>query len=143
MHLFVGAVFGSSLFSAMHGSLVTSTLLSKTARHISIHVGQEDKTYTISAAHDYFGRLIFQYASFNNFSSLYFFLTGWPVINIWFIGPGVSTMAFNLNGLNFNESIIDPSGHLINSWADIMNRTDLGMELMHERNAHNFPLDLA
>jgi hypothetical protein len=34
-------------------------------------------------------------------------------------------------------------GHLINSWADIMNRADLGMELMHERNAHNFPLDLA
>ena len=53
------------------------------------------------------------------------------------------SLAFNLNGFNFNESIIDPSGHLINSWADIMNRADLGMELMHERNAHNFPLDLA
>jgi photosystem II P680 reaction center D1 protein len=52
-------------------------------------------------------------------------------------------MAFNLNGLNFNQSIIDSSGHLINSWADIMNRADLGMEVMHERNAHNFPLDLA
>ena len=56
-------------------------------------------------------------------------------------------MAFNLNGFNFNECIISPSGHLILSWADIMNRADLGMELMHERmaqaNAHNFPLDLA
>ena len=52
-------------------------------------------------------------------------------------------MAFNLNGLNFNQSIIDSSGHLINSWADIMNRADLGMEVMHERNAHHFPLDLA
>ena len=30
----VAAVFGSSLFSAMHGSLVTSTLLSETARHL-------------------------------------------------------------------------------------------------------------
>ena len=143
----VAAVFGSSLFSAMHGSLVTSTLLSETARHLSLHVGynfgQEDETYTISAAHGYFGRLIFQYASFNNSRSLHFFLAGWPVIGIWFTGLGVSTMAFNLNGLNFNESIIDPSGHLINSWADIMNRADLGMELMHERNAHNFPLDLA
>jgi len=37
---------------------------------------------------------------------------------------------------------IDRSGHLINSWADIINRADLGMEVMHERNAHNFPLDL-
>ena len=26
--------------------------------------------------------------------------------------------------------------------ADIVNRADLGMEVMHEINAHNFPLDL-
>ena len=52
-------------------------------------------------------------------------------------------MAFNLNGLNFNQSIIDSNGHLINSWADLMNRANLGLEVMHERNAHNFPLDLA
>ena len=103
----------------------------------------EDETYSISAAHGYFGRLIFQYASFNNSRSLHFFLGGWPVIGIWFTALGVSTMAFNLNGLNFNQSIIDSSGHLINSWADIMNRADLGMEVMHERNAHHYPLDLA
>jgi photosystem II P680 reaction center D1 protein len=36
-------------------------------------------------------------------------------------------MAFNLNGLNLNQSIIDSRGHLINSSADIMNRGDLGM----------------
>ena len=34
-------------------------------------------------------------------------------------------------------------GHGINTWADIINRANLGMEVMHERNAHNFPLDLA
>ena len=33
--------------------------------------------------------------------------------------------------------------HVINTWADILNRAGLGMEVMHERNAHNFPLDLA
>ncbi|NJM21840.1 MAG: photosystem II q(b) protein, partial [Richelia sp. RM2_1_2] len=27
--------------------------------------------------------------------------------------------------------------------ADVLNRANLGMEVMHERNAHNFPLDLA
>ena len=32
---------------------------------------------------------------------------------------------------------------VINTWADILNRANLGMEVMHERNAHNFPLDLA
>jgi len=143
----VAGVFGGSLFSAMHGSLVTSSLLAETFNDVSLNVGynfgQEDETYSISAAHGYFGRLIFQYASFNNSRSLHFFLAAWPVIGIWFTALGVSTMAFNLNGLNFNQSIIDSSGHLINSWADIVNRADLGMEVMHERNAHHYPLDLA
>ena len=143
----VAGVFGGSLFSAMHGSLVTSSLLAETASDLSLNVGynfgQEDETYSISAAHGYFGRLIFQYASFNNSRSLHFFLAAWPVIGIWLTALGVSTMAFNLNGFNFIQSIIDSNGHLINSWADIVNRADLGMEVMHERNAHNFPLDLA
>jgi photosystem II P680 reaction center D1 protein len=52
-------------------------------------------------------------------------------------------MAFNLNGFNFNQSITSSEGHVINTWADILNRAGLGMEVMHERNAHNFPLDLA
>jgi len=56
---------------------------------------------------------------------------------------GVATMAFNLNGFNFNQSILDAQGRAINTWADIVNRSNLGMEVMHERNAHNFPLDLA
>ena len=48
-----------------------------------------------------------------------------------------------LNGFNFNQSVVDSQGRVINTWADIINRANLGMEVMHERNAHNFPLDLA
>ena len=99
--------------------------------------------YNIVAAHGYFGRLIFQYASFNNSRSLHFFLAAWPVVGIWFTALGISTMAFNLNGFNFNQSVVDSQGRVINTWADIINRANLGMEVMHERNAHNFPLDLA
>jgi len=143
----VAGVFGGSLFSAMHGSLVTSTLLAETADDVSLNAGyifgQISETYSISAAHGYFGRLIFQYSSFNNSRSLHFFLGAWPVVGIWLTALGVSTMAFNLNGLNFNQSILDSNGHLISSWADIVNRADLGMEVMHERNAHYFPLDIA
>ena len=143
----VAGVFGGSLFSAMHGSLVTSSLLAETSGDSSLNAGyifgQVTETYSISAAHGYFGRLILQYASFNNSRSLHFFLGAWPVVGIWLTALGVSTMAFNLNGLNFNQSVVDTNGHLINSWADIMNRADLGMEVMHERNAHNFPLDIA
>jgi photosystem II P680 reaction center D1 protein len=143
----VAGVFGGSLFSAMHGSLVTSSLIRETAEGESTNYGykfgQEEETYNIVAAHGYFGRLIFQYASFNNSRSLHFFLAAWPVIGIWLTALGISTMAFNLNGFNFNQSIVDSQGRVINTWADILNRANLGMEVMHERNAHNFPLDLA
>ena len=74
----------------MHGSPVTSSLLAETAA--GYNSGRISETYSMSAAHGYFCRLIFQYA------------------------------AFNLKGLNFNQSIVDSSGHLISSWANIMNR---------------------
>ena len=52
-------------------------------------------------------------------------------------------MAFNLNGFNFNQAVVAANGRVVPTWADVLNRADLGMEVMHERNAHNFPLDLA
>lgn len=52
----------------------------------------------------------------------------------------ISHAAFSLPQ---NQAVIDSEGRVINTWADIINRADLGMEVMHERNAHNFPLDLA
>jgi len=143
----VAGVFGGSLFSAMHGSLVTSSLVRETteqeSQNYGYKFGQEEETYNIVAAHGYFGRLIFQYASFNNSRSLHFFLAAWPVVGIWFAALGVSTMAFNLNGFNFNQSLVDSQNRVIPTWADVLNRAGLGMEVMHERNAHNFPLDLA
>jgi len=52
----VAAVFGGSLFSAMHGSLVTSSLLAETLGSNSFNsgyiFGQEDETYSISAHMD-------------------------------------------------------------------------------------------
>ncbi|XBH84899.1 hypothetical protein VPH35_072959 [Triticum aestivum] len=143
----VAGVFGGSLFGAMHGSLLTSSLIRETTENESANegykFGQEEETYNIVVAHGYFGRLIFQYASFNNSCSLHFFLAAWPIVGIWFTTLGISTMAFNLNGFNFNQSVVDSQGRVINTWADIINRANLGMEVMHERNAHNFPLDLA
>ncbi|KAL5646186.1 hypothetical protein ACJX0J_000317 [Zea mays] len=110
----VAGVFGGSLFSAMHGSLVTSSLIRETTENESANegykFGQEEETYNIVAAHGYFGRLIFQYASFNNSRSLHFFLAAWPVVGIWFTALGISTMAFNLNGFNFNQSVVDSQG---------------------------------
>merc|ERR1712226_1271908 len=77
----------SAVFLAMHGSLVTSSLIRETTENESTNngykFGQEEETYNIVAAHGYFGRLIFQYASFNNSRALHFFLAAWPVVGIW------------------------------------------------------------
>merc|ERR1712078_186414 len=85
----VAGVFGGSLLSAMHGSLVTSSLVRETSSQESLNYGykfgQETETYNIVAAHGYFGRLIFQYASFNNSRALHFFLGAWPVVGIWLL----------------------------------------------------------
>ncbi|KAJ4732739.1 Photosystem II protein D1, partial [Rhynchospora pubera] len=52
----VAGVFGGSLFSAMHGSLVTSSLIRETTENESANegyrFGQEEETYNIVAAHD-------------------------------------------------------------------------------------------
>jgi photosystem II P680 reaction center D1 protein len=108
----VAGVFGGSLFSAMHGSLVTSSLIRETTENESTNngykFGQEEETYNIVAAHGYFGRLIFQYASFNNSRALHFFLALWPVLGIWLTAMGISTMAFNLNGFSKCFRILCP-----------------------------------
>jgi photosystem II P680 reaction center D1 protein len=56
----VAGVFGGSLFSAMRGSLVTSSLIRETTENESANegyrFGQEEETYNIVAAHGYFGQ---------------------------------------------------------------------------------------
>ncbi|KAM3382526.1 hypothetical protein P3S68_008100 [Capsicum galapagoense] len=82
----VAGVFEGSLFSAMHGSLETSSLIRETTKNESANedyrFSQEKETYNIVAAHGYFGRLIFQYASFNNSHSLHLFLAACLVVGI-------------------------------------------------------------
>ena len=131
----VAGMFGGSLFSAMHGSLVTSSLIRETTEtesKLRYKFGQEEETYNIVAAHGYFGRLILQYASFNNSRSLHFFLAVFPcsmrMVNI----HGICIMAFNLNGFNFNQSVVDVNGKSP-TWGDVLNRANLGMEVMHEK----------
>ena len=83
----VAGMFGGALFSAMHGSLVTSSLIRETteqeSQNYGYRFGQEEETYNIVAAHGYFGRLIFQYASFNNSRSLHFFLATFSLLYVY------------------------------------------------------------
>jgi hypothetical protein len=36
--------------------------------------------------------------------------------------------AFNLNGFNFNQSVVDSQGRVINTWADIIRRSSSSSE---------------
>jgi len=143
----VAGVFGGALISATHGSLVTSSLIRETTENESQNYGykfgQEEETYNLVSAHGYLGRLLFQYASFNNSRSLHFVMAALPVIGIWFASLGIATMSYNLNGFNFQHSVQDNQGRVIPTWADILGRANLGLETIHERNSHQFPLDLA
>jgi photosystem II P680 reaction center D1 protein len=143
----VAGVFGGALISATHGSLVTSSLIRETTENESqsngYKFGQEQETYNLVAAHGYLGRLLFQYASFNNSRSLHFVMAALPVIGIWSASMGIAMSSANLNGFNFQQSILDHNGRPINTWADLLGRANLGIEVSHERNSHQFPLDLA
>ena len=140
--ILTGGHVGSMVSNDFTSSLIKETT-EEESQNYGYKFGQEEETYNIVAAHGYFGRLIFQYASFNNSRSLHFFLAVFPVVCVWLTSMGICTMAFNLNGFNFNQSVVDVNGKIIPTWGDVLNRANLGMEVMHERNAHNFPLDLA
>ena len=114
----VAGVFGGSLFSAMHGSLVTSSLIRETTETISQNYGykfgQEEETYNIVA----------NMATSDDSSSNMLPSTTRvpPLLPRSMAGRGdlVYPLAFNLNGFNFNQSIIEGEGRVVNTWADIL-----------------------
>ncbi len=143
----VVGVLGGAFLSAMHGSLVTSTLVQKVSEDESINCrykfGQKEPTYDLMAAHDYLGRLAWHRLSFTNKRNLHLLLAAVPVIGIWSAALGVVTMAFDINGLNFNRHIHDKQGRVINSWADSIGWADLGIKVMDEGKVYSFPLDIS
>jgi photosystem II P680 reaction center D1 protein len=135
----VAGVFGGALICATHGSLITSTIVRETTENESQNYGykfgQEQETYSIIGAHAYLGRLLWQYASFNNSRSLHFVMAALPVIGIWFASAGIFSAGFNLNGFNFVQSVKDNQMRPIPTWADVLNGANKGIEVQHERNA--------
>jgi photosystem II P680 reaction center D1 protein len=144
----IAGVFGGALLSVLHGSLVTSSLIRETTTDEAVNTGykfgQPETTYNLLAGHSgYLGRLFIPSLSLRNSRSLHFILAAVPTIGIWFATLGVGTMAFNLNGFNFNQSLHDSQGHVINTNADLINRANLGLRAMHAPNTHHFPMVLA
>ena len=144
----VAGVFGGALLAALHGSLVTSSLIRTTTEAESVALGykfgQKQPTYNYLAGHyGLLGRLLVPWFGSQNHRAFHFMMAALPTIGIWFAALGVATMAFNLNGFNFNQSILDSQGQVIATNADIINRATLGIQVMHSPNAHHFPLVLA
>ena len=144
----VAGVFAGALLSSLHGSLVTSSLIRETtideSTNLGYKFGQQEVTYNLFASHSgYLGRLLFPGFDFRNSRSIHFILAAIPVIGIWFAALAVGVMSFNLNGFNFNHSILDSQGHPIYTDADLLNRANIGIHSMHAPNTHNFPLSLA
>lgn len=144
----VVGVFGGAFLSAMHGSLVTSSLIEETSslesESAGYKFGQQEATYNLMAGHvGYLGRLFIPATAFRNSRSIHFLLVALPTVGIWFAALGISTVAFNLNGFNFNHSLLDSSGHPLRTEADLLNRATMGLQVMHSVNAHNFPMTLA
>lgn len=144
----VAGVFGGALLASLHGSLVISSLIRETSEEESQNAGyrfgQEEVTYNFLAGHyGFLGRLGFPGLGLRNSRSVHFWMAALPTVGIWAAAIGIGIMAFNLNGLNFNQSILDSQGRFIPTYADLLNRANLGIQVMHAPNAHHFPLLLA
>jgi len=141
----VAGIFSGALLSAMHGSLVTASLVRETSElesaNVGYHFGQQEATYNLLASHaGYVGHLLIPSAAMRNSRSIHFLMTALPTIGLWFAAAGIAVMAFNLNGFNFNNSVIDSQGRLIPTDADLINRATLGIQSTHAPNTHHFPL---
>jgi photosystem II P680 reaction center D1 protein len=97
----------------MHGSLVTSSLIRETENESQrrLQIRSRRRNLHIVAAHGYWSNLPIRFIQQLSFITL--FLAAWPVVCIWFTALGISTMAFNLNGFNFNQSIVDSQGRVL------------------------------
>jgi photosystem II P680 reaction center D1 protein len=140
----VAGIFVGALLSAVHGSLVTSSLIRETSDLESTNAGykfgQQEGTYNLLAGHaGYLGRLLIPGVGIRNSRSVHFLMGALPTIGIWFASLGICAMAFNVNGFNFNHSILDSQGRVLPTDADLLNRATLGLQAMHAPNTHHFP----
>jgi photosystem II P680 reaction center D1 protein len=127
----------------MHGSLVTSSLIRETTENESTNYGYKVRSrrrrhLAYVAAHGYFWSFNLPICFIQQLSC-FTLLSFMASCSIWLTAMGVSTMAFNLNGFNFNQSVVD-SRVVLSTHGDIINRADLGMEVMHDVTLTNFPL---
>lgn len=85
----VTGIFGGALLSALHGSLVTASLVRETTESESANVGyrfgQQETTYNLLAGHvGFLGRLLVPSLSMGNSRATHLMLAALPTVGIWF-----------------------------------------------------------
>ncbi|MBL1178440.1 MAG: photosystem II q(b) protein [Pantanalinema sp. GBBB05] len=143
----VAGLLGGAFLAAVHGSLVTSTLLRKTSSDESINLGytlgQRGPTYSFSAAQTYQQRLWWKQMSFPNSHTVHFLMAALPVAGIWSAALGVDMAAFNFDKVLFQEpSAIHRQGRPIPTWGDMVFLGDSGLAALQEKAEHSFPAEL-
>jgi photosystem II P680 reaction center D1 protein len=139
-------VLGGAMMSAMHGSLVTSTLIrgnesDSESINAGYQLGQKHPTYSFRFAQLYLWRLVWRRASFPNSRKLHFFLAAFPVAGIWSAALGVDIAAFNFDKIRFNQPEIKSQERIVNTWADTIDWADFGIKMASDRQIYNFPED--
>ena len=134
-------VLGGSLLCAMHGSIVTSTLIRNTHEQESINLGyklgQKKPTYSFNKSQDYQTKLLG--FSFPNSRLLHTFLATVPIAGIWSAAIGVDIAAFDFEGFNFQQPTIISQGEIIPTWMDIILDANLGLsEIIRQPNTNTF-----
>ncbi|PMB21453.1 photosystem II q(b) protein [Fischerella thermalis] len=141
-------VLGGAFAAAMHGSLVTSTLIRSHNHSESESInkgyklGQQHPTYNFRSAQVYLWHLIWHRVSFPNSRKLHFFLAALPVAGIWSAALGVDIAAFDFDYLQFHQPEIKSQGQLIHTWADTIDWASLGIKILDERHIYDFPENL-
>lgn len=122
-------VLGGAFLCAVHGSIVTSTVIRETDEHQSINagykLGQKHQTYNFDKSQKYQRKL--WWFSFPNKRSLHFFLAAFPVAGIWSAALGVDIAAFDFEGFNFQQPTIISEGKIIPTWMDIILDANSGL----------------
>ena len=122
-------VFGGALLCAMHGSIVTSSVIRNTKQNESINLGyklgQKIPTYSFAKSQNYQRRL--WGFSFPSSRSLHFFLAAFPVAGIWSAAIGIDIAAFDFEGFNFQQPTIISQGRAIPTWMDVIYDANLGL----------------
>ncbi|BAZ04425.1 photosystem II q(b) protein [Calothrix sp. NIES-3974] len=141
-------VLGGAFACAMHGSLVTSTLLRSSEdnhhpdNYESINkgykLGQTKPTYHFGKSQVYLWHLLWQRASFPDSRKLHFFLAALPVAGIWSAALGVDIAAFNFEKLTFSQPQILSDRHVISTWADTINWANLGIKSLRQTQIYHY-----